>query len=162
MKRIGLLSDTHGFLDERIFKYFNECDEIWHAGDIGSMNIIDKLSEFKYLRAVHGNIDDFITKKYFPEILKFNCENIKVLIKHIVGYPGKYDKKIVKELESDTPNLLIAGHSHLLKIQYDKKFNLLYINPGAAGNYGIQQVRTIIRFTINNEDIKDLEIIELK
>jgi len=162
MKRIGLLSDTHGFLDDRIFKYFNECDEIWHAGDIGSIQVVDRLSTFKSFKAVYGNIDDYITKKSFPEILRFSCENVRVLIKHIGGYPGKYDKSIINELEVDPPDLLIVGHSHLLKIQYDKQYNFLYINPGAAGNYGIHKVKTIIRFTVDDKDIKDLEIIELK
>lgn len=162
MKRIGLLSDTHGFLDDRIFDYFDECDEIWHAGDIGSIQLADRLSAFKLFKAVYGNIDDYITKKTFPEILRFNCENVKVLIKHIGGYPGKYDKSIINELKVDPPDLLIVGHSHLLKVQYDKKHNFLFINPGAAGNYGIHRVKTIIRFTIDNKNIKDLEIIELK
>jgi len=161
MKRIGLISDTHGYLDDRIFKYFDECDEIWHAGDIGSIEIADKLSNFKVFRAVHGNIDDYIIRKTYPEVLYFNCEDIKVLIKHIGGYPGKYDKSIINIIRHKVPDLLIVGHSHLLKIQYDNKYNFLYINPGAAGNYGMQAVKTIVRFSIVNKEYKDLEVIEL-
>lgn len=162
MKRIGIISDTHSFLDEAIYRHFEECDEIWHAGDIGDINVYDKLASFKPIKAVYGNIDNNETRLTCKEIERFNCEKVDVLIKHIVGYPNKYDSAIKTILQTKPPKLLIAGHSHILKVMFDKKFNLLFINPGAAGNNGFHKVKTMARLTIDGENIKDLEVIELK
>ncbi|WP_299232960.1 metallophosphoesterase family protein [uncultured Bacteroides sp.] len=162
MKRIGLLSDTHGYWDDRYLKYFDECDEIWHAGDIGSKEIIDRFMEFKPFRGVYGNIDGQDLRKILPEINRFEIEGTDVLIKHIGGYPGKYNPQIKNIISSDTPNLFISGHSHILKVKYDKDFGLLHINPGAAGNYGFHTVRTLVRFNVDNCKFSDLEVIELK
>lgn len=161
MKRIGLLSDTHGYLDDRIFVYLKECDEIWHAGDIGNTETAQKLSALKPLRAVSGNIDGNDLRQEFPLRLRFNCEDVDVLMVHIGGYPGHYAPDVSKEINSFAPKLFISGHSHILKVIYDKKYQLLHINPGAAGIQGFHQVRTIIRFTIDEDVIKDLEVIEL-
>ena len=162
MVKIGLLSDTHSYLDDRIFKYFDKCDEIWHAGDIGNIKLADKLSDFKPLRAVYGNIDGQDVRIVYPKHLRFFCENVDVWITHIGGYPNNYDREVKPEIFKNPPKLFISGHSHILKVIYDKKLNLLHINPGAAGKSGFQKVRTLIRFTIDNENIKDLEVIELK
>lgn len=159
--KIGLLSDTHGFLDPRIFDFFSDCDEIWHAGDIGSMEIANKFEELKPLRAVYGNIDDYKTRIAFPETLRFKVENVDVLITHIGGYPGRYDSSIRSMLSANPPKLFIAGHSHILKVMYDEKLKTLHINPGAAGIYGFHKVRTLIRFVLDCGNIKDLEVIEL-
>lgn len=161
MKRIGLLSDTHGFWDERYRKYFAECDEIWHAGDIGNMEVADKLEEIAPLRAVFGNIDSGDVRYRFSEKIRFKCEEVDVLIKHIGGYPGHYDPSIRGTMFSRPPKLFISGHSHLLKVLYDKSLGCLHINPGAAGISGFHKVRTLVRFTIDGEEIKDLEVIEL-
>ncbi len=162
MKRIGILSDTHYYIDEAIFRHFELCDEIWHAGDIGSIEVSDKLAAFRPLKAVYGNIDNHIIRSQFPEIQRFKCENIAVMIKHIVGYPGRYEKSISGILQNNPPKLLIAGHSHILKVQFDRKNDLLFINPGAAGKSGFHQVRTMVRLTIDGQDMKDLEIVEMK
>lgn len=162
MKRIGLLSDTHNWWDPCYEKYFASCDEIWHAGDIGSIELADRFSNFKPFRAVYGNIDDQKVRSAFPEFIRFNIEDVDVLMTHIGGYPGKYNPKVKSILEVKPPQLFICGHSHILKVLYDKKFNCLHINPGAAGIYGFHTVRTLIRFTIDKKDIKDLEVIELK
>lgn len=162
MKRIGLLSDTHGYWDERYLKYFEECDEIWHAGDIGTLEVADKLSAFRPLRAVHGNIDGGDLRRIYPEILRWRCENADIFMKHIGGYPGHYHWSARPYLYEDPPKLFICGHSHILKVQYDKTLNMLFINPGAAGTYGIQKVRTLVRFSVENATFKDLEVIELK
>lgn len=162
MKRIGILSDTHSFLDNLVFKHLEECNEIWHAGDIGSVEVYDELKEFKPLRAVFGNIDNHVIRQCCNETETFECEGAKVLIKHIVGYPGRYDQTIPPLIRIHTPTLLIAGHSHILKVMHDKKNNLLFINPGAAGKSGFHRVRTLIRLTIDSGDFKDLEVIELK
>ncbi len=162
MIKIGLLSDTHSYFDERIFKYFDKCDEIWHAGDIGNIKLADKLSDFKPLRAVYGNIDGQDVRIVYPKHLRFMCENVDVWITHIGGYPNNYAREVKPEIFKNPPKLFISGHSHILKVIYDKKLNLLHINPGAAGKSGFQQVRTLIRFSIDNDNIKDLEIIELK
>lgn len=162
MKRIGLLSDTHNWWDERFEKYFATCDEIWHAGDIGSIELADKFARLKPFRAVYGNIDDQIVRSVYPEIIRFEIENIEVLMTHIGGYPGKYNPKIKTILESKPPQLFICGHSHILKVMYDKKLKCLHINPGAAGVYGFHAVRTLVCFTIDKKEIKDLEVIELK
>lgn len=162
MKRIGLLSDTHGYWDERYLKYFEECDEIWHAGDIGSKEVMDRLAEFRPFRGVYGNIDGQDIRKILPETNRFTVEGADVIMKHIGGYPGKYDNSIKKVLQESSPNLFISGHSHILKVKYDNELGLLHINPGAAGKYGFHTVRTLVRFNINNCNFSDLEVIELK
>ena len=162
MKRIGLLSDTHGYWDERYLKYFEECDEIWHAGDIGSKEVMDRLMAFKPFRGVYGNIDGQDIRKILPEINRFRLEGADILIKHIGGYPGKYDSQIKKILNISAPTLFISGHSHILKVKYDKEYGMLHINPGAAGKYGSHTVRTIVRFSIEQGNFSDLEVIELK
>ena len=160
MKRIGLLSDTHGHWDDRYEKYFSECDEIWHAGDIGNMEVADRLAQIKPLRAVYGNIDSGNVRIKFSEKYRFKCEDVDVLIKHIGGYPGNYDSSIRGSIFARPPKLFISGHSHILRM-YDKTLNLLHINPGAAGIYGFHKTRTLVRFTIDGAEIKDLEVIEL-
>lgn len=162
MKRIGLLSDTHGYWDERYLKYFEECDEIWHAGDIGSKEVMDRLMAFKPFRGVYGNIDGQDIRKILPEINRFMLEGADILIKHIGGYPGKYDSQIKKILNISAPTLFISGHSHILKVKYDKEYGMLHINPGAAGKYGFHTVRTIVRFSIEQGNFSDLEVVELK
>lgn len=162
MTRIGLLSDTHACWDEKYRKYFGECDEIWHAGDIGADSLIKKLSEIKPVRAVYGNIDGQSIRMDFPKVALFTVEGIKVLMTHIGGYPGKYNPEIKPVLYTEQPDLFISGHSHILKIMFDKKLNCLHINPGAAGKSGFHKVRTLVRFSIDQESIKDLEVIELE
>ncbi|MBO4641329.1 MAG: metallophosphoesterase family protein [Bacteroidaceae bacterium] len=161
MKRIGLLSDTHGFWDDRYLKYFEECDEIWHAGDIGSLEVAMKLQEIRPLRAVYGNIDGGDLRRIFSEKLRWTCEEADVLMTHIGGYPGKYDPRIRNIIYTNTPKLFISGHSHILKVQYDKTLGMLHINPGAAGIQGWQKVRTIVRFSVNKGSFSDLEVIEI-
>lgn len=161
MTRIGLLSDTHGYWDERYLKYFEPCDQIWHAGDIGSMEIVERLEAFRPLKAVYGNIDGQDMRRLFPEIARFTVDGADVLMKHIGGYPGKYDASIRSTLFANPPRLFISGHSHILKVKYDKSLNLLHINPRAAGIYGFHTVRTLVRFCIDNGSFSDLEVIEL-
>lgn len=161
MKQIGLLSDTHSYWDERFNQYFADCDEIWHAGDIGSLEVIERLSKIGPVRAVYGNIDGQNIRTVFPEVNRFTIENTTVLMKHIGGYPGKYDKSVKHLLLEESPQLFISGHSHILKVLFDKKLNLLHINPGAAGKYGFHTIRTIVRFKIDNGNFTDLEVIEL-
>lgn len=161
MTRIGLLSDTHGYWDERYLKYFEPCEQIWHAGDIGSMEIVERLEAFRPLKAVYGNIDGQDMRRLFPEIARFTVDGADVLMKHIGGYPGKYDASIRSTLFANPPRLFISGHSHILKVKYDKSLNLLHINPGAAGIYGFHTVRTLVRFCIDNGSFSDLEVIEL-
>ena len=163
MTRIGLISDTHGFLDENVFRYFNQCNEIWHAGDFGTIELATSLAAKSGLtvRGVFGNIDGQDVRSKFPEQLIFNCEDVKVMIRHISGYPQKYNPETKKQLFIHKPQLLIAGHSHILKIMFDEQLECLYMNPGAAGKQGWQKVRTIIRFTIDGKEIKDCEVIEL-
>lgn len=161
MTTIGLLSDTHGYWDGRYLKYFEPCDEIWHAGDIGSLEIIQKLEAFRPLRAVYGNIDGQDIRLRFPEINQFTIDETDVLIKHIGGYPGKYDPSVRNILSTHPPRLFISGHSHILKVKYDSKLGLLHINPGAAGKYGFHTVRTLVRFRIDKGNFSDLEVIEL-
>ncbi len=160
MKRIGLLSDTHGFLDDDYFDFFKDVDEIWHAGDIGDNETADKLENFKPLRAVYGNIDDHILRMRFPLHQKFEMEGFKIWMTHIGGYPGKYAPAIKQEILASPPDIFISGHSHILKIMPDKKLNLFHINPGAAGNKGYHKVKTIIRFCLDNKNITELEIFE--
>lgn len=161
MTRIGLLSDTHGYWDERYLKYFEPCEQIWHAGDIGSMEIVERLQAFRPLKAVYGNIDGQDIRRLFPETARFTVDGADVLMKHIGGYPGKYDASIRSTLFANPPRLFISGHSHILKVKYDKSLNLLHINPGAAGIYGFHTVRTLVRFCIDNGSFSDLEVIEL-
>lgn len=162
MKKILLLSDTHGYIDDQILKHVKQADEIWHAGDIGNIIVTDTLKKHTILRAVYGNIDDHIIRKEFPLDEKFTIENIQVWMTHIGGYPNRYDKRIKQELSITRPNIFISGHSHILKVMFDKKLNLLHLNPGAIGKYGFHKVRTMIRFKIDKERIYDLEIIELE
>ncbi len=161
MKRIGLLSDTHGYLDERILSYLGECDEIWHAGDIGNIDTANILSELKPFRAVYGNADGHPIRTEYPKHQRFICEKVDVMITHIGGYPKHYPSEIRNFFKTNPPNLFISGHSHILKVIYDEKYKLLYINPGAAGIQGFHDVRTLVRFTVNGADIKDMEVIEL-
>lgn len=162
MKRIGILSDTHGYWDDKYLIHFADCDELWHAGDIGSNIIIEQLESFKPVRAVYGNIDGGIMRKLYKEKLRFRIEDCEVVMKHIGGYPGRYDASIREEIYSQPPQLFISGHSHILKVIYDKKIDCLHINPGAAGKQGWQQQRTLIKVTIDGRTFKDLEIVELK
>ena len=161
MKRIGLLSDTHAWWDERYLKHFEQCDEIWHAGDIGSVEVAEKLAAFRPLRAVYGNVDGHELRLMFPEVLRFEVEGAEVLMKHIGGYPGKYDPSIRNTLLMNPPKLFISGHSHILKVKYDDRLGLLHINPGAAGTYGFHKVRTLVRFEIDGGKFQNLEVIEL-
>ena len=161
MTRIGLLSDTHAFLHPRIFEHFKDCDQIWHAGDFGNISIADELSKFKSLVGVYGNIDGHDIRKSFPKDQKFMCEKVSVWMTHIGGYPGRYEKGIKEQLIKQTPKLFISGHSHILKVMNDKKLHLLHINPGAAGKYGFQLVKTLVRFSIDEDRILDLDVIEL-
>ena len=161
MKRIGLMSDTHSHLDEKIFDYFKDCDEIWHAGDIGTMELVEQLQAFKPLRIVYGNIDGGIFREKFALDERFECEGMDIWMTHIGGYPGRYNKRVRAMLEKNPPDVFICGHSHILKVMPDKKHDLLHINPGACGIYGIHKVKTIIRFAIDNGKIKDMEAIEL-
>ena len=161
MLRIGLLSDTHGFINPKAFKYFEECDEIWHAGDIGNIDVADELAKLKPFKAVFGNVDNHIVRSVYPEHQIFKCERVIVLLTHIAGYPNKYIPKVRSLILEHKPNLVIAGHSHILKVMFDQKLNHLHVNPGAAGNYGFHLVKTIVRFTIDDDRIKDLEVIEL-
>lgn len=161
MRRIGLLSDTHAYWDEKYVKYFDSCDEVWHAGDIGSMEVVDRFQAFRPFRAVYGNIDGHDIRKTFPLFNRFEVEGVSVLMKHIGGYPGKYDPSVRANLLVRPPKLFISGHSHILKVCYDKTLGLLHINPGAAGLYGFHKVRTLVRFAIDEGNVKDLEVIEL-
>jgi hypothetical protein len=163
MTRIGLISDTHNFLDEAIFKHFEHCHEIWHAGDFGSIAIADRLKEKTGLplKGVYGNIDGHDVRSVYPQKLVWTCEDVKVYMTHIGGYPNKYAPGIKKDLIENSAKLFICGHSHILKVMYDEKIGCLHMNPGAAGNQGWHKVRTILRFMIDGSDIKDLEVIEL-
>ena len=160
MKKIILLSDTHNSLDKRFTKHFQNADEIWHAGDIGDIKIIDQLRLYAKVRAVWGNIDNHIIRSEFKENLYFKCEGMKVMMSHIGGYPGRYSKKIFPIIEQANPDIFISGYSHILKVIYDKKNNLLHMNPGAMGDYGIHKVKTILSFIIEDEKVKNLNIIE--
>jgi putative phosphoesterase len=161
LKRIGLISDTHNYLDDAVFKHFEKCDEIWHGGDFGSAEVAAALQQFKPLRGVYGNIDGQDIRITFPEVLKFICEEVKVLMIHIGGYPGKYTPLARKEIVSYHPKIFISGHSHILKVIYDEKLGCLHLNPGAAGRQGWHKVRTLVRFTIDGSNIRDCEVIEL-
>lgn len=161
MKKIGLLSDTHGYWDERYIRHFESCDEIWHAGDIGSIEVADRLAAFRPLRAVYGNIDGRELRLRFPQTLRFEVEGAQVLIKHIGGYPGHYDPSVRGSLLTRPPQLFISGHSHVLKVKYDRTLSMLHINPGAAGKQGFHRVRTLVRFVVDQGCFSDLEVIEL-
>lgn len=160
--KIGLLSDTHSFLDSRVFEYFKYCDEIWHAGDIGELSLAKSLEEFKPLRAVFGNIDDKEIQLRYPEDLWFECEGLTVWITHIGGAPPNYNPRVKKILKEKTPDIFICGHSHILRIKKDPTYrNMLYINPGAAGNQGFHPIKTMLRFDIVGKELKNMEAIEL-
>lgn len=161
MKKILLLSDTHGHMDNTILKYARKADEVWHAGDIGSLSVTDALSEKSRLLAVYGNIDNHIIQKEFPLHQRFRCEEVDVWITHIGGYPGRYSPAVREEINRSPPQLFISGHSHILKVMNDKKLGLLHMNPGACGKYGFHKLRTMLRFIIDGKDIAELEVIEL-
>lgn len=161
MTRIGLISDTHGYLDKAVFKHFESCDEIWHAGDFGHIGLADELAAFRPLRGVYGNIDGQDVRAVYPEHLRFTCEEVDVWMTHIGGYPGRYSPHIRQAIAAKPPKLFITGHSHILKVMYDQKLQLLHINPGAAGKQGWHKVSTLIRFSIDKRDISNLEVIEL-
>lgn len=161
MKKIGLMSDTHSSIPDSLFKYFDGVDEIWHAGDIGTLEVIEKIENFKPTKAVFGNIDAKEVRFVYPENLRFDCEGMDVLITHIGGYPGRYNKRVTEMFETNPPGLFICGHSHILKVMMDKKYNFLHMNPGACGNIGIHKVKTILRFSIHEGAVLDLEAIEL-
>ena len=160
MKKIVLLSDSHHTLDDRFYPHFKKADEIWHAGDIGDLSVTDKLKTFAPIKAVWGNIDNGTVRRDFKEHLYFRCEEVKVMMTHIGGYPGKYHKKIIPLIEEAKPDLFVSGHSHILKVMYDKKLQVLHMNPGAIGNYGVHKVKTILNFNIEGRKIKDLQVIE--
>lgn len=168
MKQIGLISDTHGYLDEAVFEHFKDCDEIWHAGDFGTINLVEELQEglqkkgnTAIIKGVFGNIDGKDIRSVYPENLVFNCEDVKIMMQHIGGYPGRYAPGIKKEIAQQKIKLFISGHSHILKIMYDESVGCLHMNPGAAGKQGWHQMRTIVKFVIDSDDIKDCSVIEL-
>lgn len=158
MKKIGIISDTHGTFDDTLREFLRDVDEIWHAGDIGSLEVADRIAAFKPLRAVSGNIDNGVTRCVYPQFLSFECEEVRVLMTHIGGYPRRYDPRAVEKIQSLNPKLFIAGHSHILKVVYDPVYDLLAVNPGAAGQYGLHKVRTAIRLTIDGADMRDMEV----
>lgn len=160
MKKIGLLSDTHGWLDSKLLEFFKDCDEVWHCGDIGSMEVADELTRHFRFRAVYGNIDGGMIRRVYPETDSFTCEEVKVLMTHIGGYPGHYDMRVRERLQAERPGLFVCGHSHIAKVMYDKKLGCLHINPGAAGRYGFHKIRTAVRFVIDGNNIRDLELVE--
>jgi putative phosphoesterase len=161
MRRIALLSDTHGFIDDQIVRITEPCDEVWHAGDIGNLRVTDALRANKPLRAVWGNIDGTKARAEFPEHDRFMCEEVDVWMTHIGGYPKRYDIRVREEIKRKPPRLFICGHSHILKVMFDKELGLLHMNPGAAGKHGFHKIRTMLRFSIDGEEIKDLEVVEL-
>jgi hypothetical protein len=161
MKKILLLSDTHSYIDDQILKFVKQADEVWHAGDIGDLNVTDTLKKYKPLRAVFGNIDGKDARAEFPLDLRFSVAGVSVWMTHIGGYPYRYNPRVKEALAKDPPQLFICGHSHILKVQFDKKLQLLHLNPGAAGKHGFHKVRTMLRFELEKGEIKNLEIIEL-
>jgi uncharacterized protein len=161
MKKIGILSDTHGFVHPRVLDFFAEVDEIWHAGDIGDANVSRHLAAFKPLRAVHGNIDGVDMRTEHPEVQLFRIEELKVLMMHIGGYPGRYDPKAKSMIEREKPGLFVCGHSHILKVIYDRKYDLLHINPGSAGKYGMHKSITAVRFVVEGRIMRDLEVFDI-
>ena len=160
MKKILLISDTHGYIDDKILSYCKLADEVWHAGDIGSIEVVDKIKQLKPFKGVYGNIDNNLIRNKFPIDQRFSCENIKVWITHIGGYPSRYSKRISDRLKSEKVDLFICGHSHILRVMNDKKHDLLHINPGAIGKHGFHNMRSIVRFEIDGKKIENLEIIE--
>ena len=161
LKKILLLSDTHSYIDDRILEYAKNADEIWHAGDFGNLEVIDELKKAGKLRGVFGNIDDAKIRAEFPEIAIFECEKVKVFMIHIGGYPHKYAPRVKEKLKEEKPQIFISGHSHILKVMYDKELEILHLNPGAAGKHGWHKMRTMLRFEVNGEKIENLEVIEL-
>ena len=161
MVKVGLFSDTHGYWDDKYALYFKNCDEIWHAGDMGSTELAERLAALRPLRPVYGNIDGQPIRSQYGKIAQFKVEEVNVLMTHIGGYPGRYNPEIRPLLYATRPQLFVAGHSHILKVGFDKSLNCLYMNPGAAGISGFHQVRTLLRFAIDGKEIKDLEVIEL-
>lgn len=159
--KILLLSDTHSYIDDRILEYASKADEVWHAGDIGDLAVTDSLSKVSKLRAVYGNIDNAGIRKEFPLNNRFLIDKTDIWITHIGGYPGKYKPAIRNEIYANPPKIFICGHSHILKVMYDKKLELLHLNPGACGKYGLHQIRTMLRFEINSNKIENMEVIEL-
>lgn len=161
MLKVGILSDTHGFLNPSVLDFFRDCDEIWHAGDIGSEEVVVKLMEMKPVRAVYGNIDGLKVRSLCSEFLLFEAGQVKVLMTHIGGYPGKYHPQARKKIEEERPGLFVCGHSHILKVMYDQHYGLLHINPGAAGNYGLHRSVTAVRLKIEGKNMKDLEVLDI-
>ncbi|MDR1021688.1 MAG: metallophosphatase family protein [Prevotellaceae bacterium] len=160
--KVGILSDTHGLFDEPLRRFFAEVDEVWHAGDIGSAYVADAIAAFKPLRAVYGNIDGEEVRRSYPLCQRFVCEGVDVLMTHIGGYPGRYEASVADMLRSNPPKLFVCGHSHILKVMFDKKLNFLHINPGAAGKYGLHTVRTAVRLEVSNGNMSGLEVGEWK
>ncbi len=158
MKRIGLISDTHNLFDGTLMDFLRDVDEIWHAGDIGSLELADRIAAFKPLRAVCGNIDDSTVRSTYRPVLSFEVEGMRVLMTHIGGYPNHYDHRILPQIMQLHPDIFVSGHSHILKVIYDKRMSLLHLNPGAAGSYGFHRVRTALRFTIDVGAVRDMEI----
>lgn len=161
MTKIGLLSDTHGHLDPKIFEYFKDVDEIWHAGDVGDMAVVDALEKFKPVRGIYGNIDGHEVRAAWPKTQVFKCEDVKVVMTHIAGRPYKYSKDALEEIQRSTPNVFVCGHSHILLVQYDKKINAIWLNPGACGIKGFHKTKTILRFDLDGKELKNMEVIEL-
>ena len=159
--KIGLLSDTHSYLDPKVFEYFADCDEVWHGGDVGDESLLDELEAFKPLRGVYGNIDDTAVRRRLPLNLDFEVEGLRVFITHIGGYPGRYTPRVRKLLDETKPGLYICGHSHILKVMMDKKRHCLHMNPGACGKHGFHKMRTLLRFDVENGRVENLEVIEL-
>ncbi|MCG6186751.1 metallophosphoesterase family protein [Maribellus maritimus] len=162
MKRIGLLSDTHGFIHPRLFAFFENVDEIWHSGDFGNIEIADRLADFRPLKGVYGNIDGQDVRVVYPLHERFKCEDVNVWMTHIGGYPGRYEKYVMPEIFRHPPDLFISGHSHILKVMFDKKLNFLHMNPGAAGLKGFHKVLTALRFVVDGKNMRDLEIWEME
>lgn len=158
MKKIGIISDTHGTFDDRLREFLGDVDEIWHAGDIGSLRLADEIAAFKPLKAVAGNIDDGLTRRVYPLFSVFECEGVKVLMTHIGGYPRHYDPRAVERIRAVQPKLFIAGHSHILRVVFDPVYEMLHVNPGAAGNYGFHKVRTAVRLVIDGTQMRDMEV----
>lgn len=161
MKKILLISDTHGFLDSKLHKYIQEADEVWHGGDIGDLSVCDAIENLKPLKAVWGNIDGTNARNRFEEDLIFTCEDLKVYITHIGGYPGKYNSRALQRIKKEKPDIFICGHSHILKVMFDKSLNLLHLNPGSCGNNGFHTIKTALKFEIEKKEIKNLNVLEL-
>ncbi len=162
MKKILLLSDTHSHIDETILKYVKQADEVWHAGDIGDISVSDTIKKFKPLRGVFGNIDDEQVRSEFPENNRFTCEGVDILITHIGGYPPRYNNRTRELIKNNPPKIFICGHSHILKVMPDKRYNLIHMNPGAVGKHGFHKVRTMLRFTLDGGKIENLEVVEFE